>query len=125
MMVSDHASHNYAVTGFGTQSPPIEAISDPSLFPRRDNLIRHLVGVCGWSRQHAATIFGLSDRQLRRITTPDLLRINLVKPAKTSTMTSAEIQKMAHDYANDPYSTPEDLDAAWTYLEQGCPLVPV
>ncbi len=117
MMTAATAAHS------APQHPPIEAISDPTLFPRRDNLIRHLVGVCGWSRQHVAAMFSLSDRQVRRITTPDLVRLNLVQPDSTSSLTPKEIEMMARDYASDPYMTAEDREAAFQYLEQGCPLV--
>lgn len=113
-----------ATASFATiQQPPVEAIADPNLFPSRDALIRHLVGVCKWPRTKIAQQFNLSDRHVRRITTPERLRVNLTLPAPDSTLTRAEIEAMARDYARDPYATAEDREAAWTYLDQGCPLV--
>ena len=117
------ATASAAFSSPAAQRPPIEAIADPDLFPSRDSLIRHLVGVCGWSRPKVAGYFNLSPRQLRRITTPERLRVNLTLPAVDSTLTRAEIEMMARDYASDPYILPEDREAAWTYIDQGCPLV--
>lgn len=122
-MVSARGIQNYAVQSLTIRHLAVEAITDPALFPKRDNLIRHLVSVCGWPRSHAAELFNLSPRQVRRITTPEKLRLNLIQPASTSTLSKAEIESMARDYADGPYAKPEDRDAAWAYLEEGCPLV--
>ena len=90
---------------------------DSSSLPERDALIRLMVGSWGLSRQVVADYFDLSDRQVRRLTTPQLLT-TAAEVHKPESLTFEEVEVMTKDYENDPYMSPEDREESRAYLKR-------
>ena len=83
-------------------------------FNDRNAFIGYLVSGCGWPTAKVGPLFGLSDRQVRRIA-----RFEESRPRpepEPEPLTRAEAQTMLRDLAGDPYVSPEDRELAQSWM---------
>ena len=84
----------------------------------RDRAIDALINHLGWSGSRVGPLFGMSDRHARRIA-QDVRSAAGGTPAPHETaenLTPAEARTMMRDYASDPYTSPEEREAAMGWM---------
>lgn len=104
---------------------------DPDDYPTRDSLIRDLVVRFAWPATIAASFFGLTDRQVRRIAGPGrgAGRPVAVLPGEAPGLTRREIpmltleeaRRMLNDYLRDPYIRQSEVEATREWLARQFP----
>ena len=97
---------------------PTEADSPPE-DRDRDRAIAALVNHLGWSSSRVGPLFGMSDRHARRIAQDVRSAASVATPTSPETaedLTAAEARTMLRDYASDPYTRPEEREAAMGWM---------